>query len=63
MEKFVTFEFFNALLLITLFLFIAYVLKEAFLKKLMIPASLIGGVLALLLGPDILGPLSQKVSA
>ncbi|WP_339922344.1 sodium:glutamate symporter [uncultured Cyclobacterium sp.] len=60
MEKFATFEFFNALLLITLFLFIAYVLKEAFLKKLMIPASLIGGVLALLLGPGLLGPLISK---
>ena len=52
--------FFTAFLLICIFLLFAYVIKNLAFKKLILPASLIAGLLALLAGPEVLGhPISQ----
>lgn len=47
----------NPLILLMVFLLAGFVLREVItpLKKLYIPASMIGGIIALILGPQVLG--------
>ena len=47
----------NPLILLMVFLLAGFVLREIItpLKKLYIPASMLGGILALILGPQVLG--------
>ncbi len=52
--------FFWALLLISLFLFVAHILKRIFVRRIFIPTSLIAGFLALLLGPEVLGAIMTE---
>lgn len=47
--------FFKSLLLLAFFLTLGNLIKYTFLKGLIVPSSLIAGVLALLLGPQLLG--------
>ena len=47
---------FVAVLYLSLFLFLGYVFKAVFLRGLMVPSSLLGGLFALALGPELLGP-------
>lgn len=62
MDKFAVSTFFESLLLLALFLFLGHGIKSLFLKKYIIPSSLIGGFLALLLGPDLLGGVIGNLS-
>lgn len=60
METFSVSAFFEAFLIISIFTIVAYAIKKAFLKNLILPASLLAGILALLFGPELLGtPLSN----
>jgi len=54
-------EFFEALIIITVFLTIAYAVKSLFFQKLILPASLLAGIFALLFGPQVLGPVISKI--
>ena len=47
--------FFKSLLLLAFFLTLGNLIKYTFLRGLIVPSSLIAGVLALLLGPQLLG--------
>ncbi|GAB5561319.1 MAG: sodium/glutamate symporter [Synoicihabitans sp.] len=60
MEKFAAEHFFGSLLLLGLFLFLGHVIKALFFRNLIVPPSLIGGTLAFLLGPELLGGLLVK---
>ncbi|MCI5223414.1 MAG: hypothetical protein D3924_12250, partial [Candidatus Electrothrix sp. AR4] len=52
---------FVAILHLSLFLFIGYVFKAVFLRGLMVPSSLLGGLIALAFGPELLGPAVGKL--
>ncbi len=47
---------FVAVLYLSLFLFIGYAFKAIFLRGLMVPSSLLAGLIALSFGPELLGP-------
>jgi len=55
MDQFTLPRFFSALLVMTIFLLLAYVLKQLLFKKFILPVSLVAGLLALLAGPELLG--------
>ena len=46
---------FVAVLYLSLFLFLGYVVKAIFLRGIMVPSSLLGGLFALAFGPELLG--------
>ncbi|MCI5124782.1 MAG: sodium:glutamate symporter, partial [Candidatus Electrothrix sp. AR5] len=48
---------FVAILYLSLFLFAGYAFKAIFLRGLMVPSSLLGGLIALSFGPELLGPV------
>ena len=55
MEEFTTAHFFGALLLVCVFLMAGHLLKNILFKRLIVPPSLIGGLIALGCGPQLLG--------
>lgn len=55
MDKFSPEYFFGSLLLICIFLLVGHLLKRLLFKRLIVPPSLIGGLFALALGPELLG--------
>ena len=52
---------FVAILYLCLFLFVGYLCKAIFLRGLMIPSSLIGGLVALAFGPEMLGLIIARL--
>jgi ESS family glutamate:Na+ symporter len=55
MKEFSVAVFFEALLLISVFLIVAHALKRMLFKNMIIPVSLVAGLIALILGPQVLG--------
>jgi len=54
-SSFTTNQFFISILILLLFIALGYLLKQLFFKKYEIPISLIAGMLAFLVGPELLG--------
>lgn len=49
-------DFLNGMMILSIFVILGYILRELipFLNKIFLPASVIGGVLALIAGPQVL---------
>jgi len=59
-ERFTTEQFFISLLILLVFFFFSYVLKRVLLRSIILPPSLIAGFLALIIGPEALGPYISR---
>ncbi len=55
-------NYFSSLLIISVLLFISYLIKNLLFKSLILPSSLLAGVLALLVGPEAFGDSISNIS-
>jgi len=62
MQEFSVSIYFAALIIISVFIVAAYLIKKAVFNNLILPASLLAGVLAMVFGPDVLGTQISSLS-